>query len=121
MAAELYNRVLILLQTDMKSKTPAEVRTYFAEIPMTVRENIPSDRLEESMPADTAMQLLDLFVDTGYVDSNVTERLTTMDSLSPLQLKIYTMVRQTDINRWISTSNIYNNNNKKFICIAPYI
>ena len=102
----------ILLQMDTKSKSPVEVRTYFEEIPISVRHNIPSDSLDESMSADTAMQLMDLFIDTRDVDSNEIERSSMMDSPSPLRLKIYAMVRQTYINRWISPSYIYSVQNR---------
>ena len=78
---------------DMAGKTSAQVKTYFEEMPKSVRQNMPSDSLDAAMPADTAVQLMELFVDTQVDAAEVPDvQKATMESVSPLQLTLYTKV-----------------------------
>jgi len=78
---------------DMAGKTSAEVKTYFEEMPKSVRQNMPSDTLDDAMPADMALQLMELFVDTQVESVEVPDvQKATMESVSPLQLTLYTKV-----------------------------
>lgn len=77
----------------MAGHTSAEVKTYYEDIPRSMRQNIPSDNLDDSMSADAAMKLMELFIapkDDATSETGVLKA--TLESVSPLHLKLYTKV-----------------------------
>ncbi|KAI0221070.1 hypothetical protein LSAT2_027511 [Lamellibrachia satsuma] len=80
-----------LKDNDMAGNTSAEVKTYYEDIPRSMRQNIPSDSLDDSMSADTAMKLMELFIAPKDDATSETDVLkATLESVSPLHLKLYT-------------------------------